>query len=313
VARNENASHIRSRSLPLVALALSCLLLATACGSGSAASSVARGDCPTEPVPVVVTVDQWGDIASSLAGGCAVVTTIIKGSSADPHEYEPTPGDSAAFERARLVVRNGLSYDTWANKAIATLDTKPVIVDGGTVVGRHDGDNPHIWYSPQYVREVSAAITAALQRVSPKAAGYFASRQTAWKASMRPYDEEVARVKAIATGKPYGATEPVFDDMAAAVGMKRATPDGYQHAAANESDPSPGDIADFEHALRNRSMSVLVFNTQTDAPTPSQLRAVARDSHVPVLSVTETVPPGAHGFVTWQVGQLRALAQALEP
>ena len=256
-------------------------------------------------------VDQWGDIASSLGGHCAVVTTIITGSSANPHDYEPTPGDSAAFERARLVVRNGLGYDTWANKAIATLDTKPVIVDGGTVVGRHDGDNPHIWYSPTYVREVSAAITAALQHIAPRASAYFASRQLAWQASMRPYDEEVARVKAIATGQPYGATEPVFDDMAAAVGMRRATPPGYQHAAANESDPSPGDIAAFEHALRNGSMSVLILNTQTDAPTPAQLHDVARSAHVPVVSVTETVPPGATGFVTWQVGQLRALAKAL--
>ena len=129
---------------------------------------------------------------------------------------------------------------------------------------------------------------------------------------MKPYDDEVARVKAIAAGKPYGATEPVFDDMAAAVGMKRATPDGYQHAAANESDPSPGDIADFEHALRDGSMSVLVFNTQTDAPDAGTASRGGRTTrHVPVVSVTETVPPGATSFVTWQVRQLRALAKAL--
>jgi zinc/manganese transport system substrate-binding protein len=285
--------------------------VAAACGSGATGTRAARGDCPTDPVPVVVTVDQWGDIASSLGGDCATVTTIITGSSANPHDYEPTPGDSATFERAHLVVRNGLGYDTWADKAIATLDTKPAVVDGGTVVGRHDGDNPHIWYSPQYVREVSAAITAELSRLAPKAADYFASRHVAWQTSMRPYDDEVARVKAVATGKAYGATEPVFDDMAAAVGMTRATPDGFQHAAANESDPSPGDVADFEHALRDGSMSVLVFNTQTDAPTPSQLRDVAHDTHVPVVSVTETVPPGTRSFVTWQVRQLRALAKAL--
>jgi zinc/manganese transport system substrate-binding protein len=59
----------------------------------------------------VVTVDQWGDIVSDLAGACGEVTTIIKSSSIDPHDYEPTPADSAKFDRAKLVVVNGLDYD----------------------------------------------------------------------------------------------------------------------------------------------------------------------------------------------------------
>jgi zinc/manganese transport system substrate-binding protein len=180
------------------------------------------------------------------------------------------------------------------------------------VVGLHTGDNPHIWYSPQYVRDVSAAITAALERLAPKASAYFESRQTEWQASMRPYDTAVAQAKVVATGRSYGATEPVFDFMAEALGMVRATPKGYQRAAANGSDPSPGDIAAFEHALRDGSMQLLVFNTQTEGPTPEQIRNVAKDArNVPILSVTETVPPGSHGFVSWQVDQLHALTAEL--
>ena len=88
--------------------------------------------------------------------------------------------------------------------------------------------------------------------------------------------------------------------------------DGYQHAAANESDPSPGDIADFEHALRDGSMSVLVFNTQTDgAHALAAACCGPRPPRAGASSVTETVPPGAKGFVSWQVGQLQALAKAL--
>ena len=51
--------------------------------------------CPTEPCTSWCTVDQWGDIVRQLGGDCADVTTIIKGSDVDPHDYEPTPADIA--------------------------------------------------------------------------------------------------------------------------------------------------------------------------------------------------------------------------
>src|SRR6478736_7214351 len=73
----------------------------SACGTNDGpapASTVAQGDCPTEPVDVVVSVDQWGKIVSSLAGACANVTTVLSGSSVDPHDFEPAPSDAAAFD-----------------------------------------------------------------------------------------------------------------------------------------------------------------------------------------------------------------------
>src|SRR4051794_14788110 len=102
-----------------VVVALIVALLLSGCGSSSGDSSTAdsstKGDCPTSAVPVVVTVDQWGDIVDQLAGACGTVTTIFKSSSADPHDYEPTPADIAEFSGAKLVVENGLDYDPWAD------------------------------------------------------------------------------------------------------------------------------------------------------------------------------------------------------
>lgn len=283
------------------------------CGSDNetTTSSAPTGACPTDPVSVVVTVDQWGDIADQLGGDCAKVTTIIKSSSADPHDYEPTPGDTARFESAELVVLNGLDYDSWADKAIETLDDRPAVVDGGAVVGLEKGDNPHIWYGPDYVRQVSAAVSAELKKLAPEAASYFDDRQTAWRTSMQPYDDEITRIRAVAAGRTYGASEPVFDSMADALGLTSGTPQGYRNAALNESDPSPADVAEFEQSLRDNTIDVFVHNTQTEGPTPAQIRGVADEAKVPVVEVTETVPPGTDSFVEWQVTQLQSLATAL--
>jgi len=284
-----------------------------ACGSsrGSSATTGARGDCPTAPVPVVVSVDQWGDIVDSLAGDCGEVTTIFKSSSADPHDYEPTPADSETFTGARLVVVNGLDYDQWADKVVATLDPKPAEVDAGKVVGLEVGDNPHLWYGPKYVDEVADAVTASLERLEPGAATYFEQRHGAWRASMRGYDAEVSKIASVAGGKTYGATEGIFDYMAEQLGLTNETPTGYERATANESEPAPGDVDDFERALGDHQIAVLIYNTQTEGAIPEEIRSQARAAGVPVVNVTESVPPAFHTFESWQVSQLDDLAKAL--
>jgi zinc/manganese transport system substrate-binding protein len=99
--------------------------------------------------------------------------------------------------------------------------------------------------------------------------------------------------------------------MAHAVGLVNETPPGYRRATANGSDPAPGDVHDFQQALADGRMAVLVFNTQTEGAIPDQARREAETARVPVVDVTETVPTGARSFVSWQVGQLRRLAAAL--
>ena len=101
-------------------------------------------------------------------------------------------------------------------------------MNAGEVVGRHNGDNPHIWYGPDYVYRVADAVTAALKHVEPRAAGYFDRANRAWRSAMRSYRAEIDRIEPGAAGKAYGATEGIFDYMAAALDMQNATPAGYQ-------------------------------------------------------------------------------------
>lgn len=327
---------MRARRLVLIAVVAASLLLGAGCssttdstagrsgasdssapgtsrtgGTSPVGTTIGSGPCPVEPVPVVVSVDQWGDIVEQLGGACTEVTTIVAGTSADPHDYEPTAADTATFGTAKLVVVNGVDYDPWAQKAVDALSTKPEVVDGGAVVGADEGANPHIWYGPEDVDRIASAITRELIGLAPGASAYFEERAAAWQASMQPYRDEIATVRTLANGKTYAATESVFDEMAEAVGLRNVTPEGYRNAAANESEPAPGDVNQFQQALKDDEVDVLVYNTQTEGAVPELIRDTASGASVPVVEVTETVAPGATSFVQWQVDQLRALAQAL--
>ena len=323
----------RSAVAPL-AVGLAVVVGLSACSSDGGSDDgarVAEGDaaaCPGDVVDVVVSVGQWGDIVEQLGGDCATVTTVIASAAVDPHDFEPNVADIAAFSDAQLVVINGSGYDNWARTAAANVDEPPVVVDAAEVAGletpedehaesgedgehaTHGGADPHLWYEPDVVAALSDAVSDELAAVSPGAADYFAGRRTAWDADLDEYRTAVDATRAVAEGHAYAATESVFDRMAAAVGLNDATPEGYRRAASNESDPAPGDLTEFEQALGDGSIDVLIYNTQTTGSIPEQLRAAAEDAGVPVVEVTESPSEGSGSFLEWQLDQLEALSDA---
>jgi zinc/manganese transport system substrate-binding protein len=261
---------------------------------------------------VVVSVDQWGAIVSALGSTCANVKTVVASSPVDPHDYEPSPADAASFAEAQLVVVNGAGYDPWAVKLADTSAPHAQVVNAAEVTKTPSGANPHLWYSPPAVNAVADAVTAQLSKSVPRAAPFFAAQRTAFAKSLRPYTDTIGRIKSAAAGRPYAATEAVFDYMGQALGLADRTPRGYQRASVNATEPSPADLGEFSGVLAARQIDVLIYNTQTEGPVPGQLRASAERSGVPVVDVTETVAPGAVSFLGWQVGQLTALAKALD-
>lgn len=317
-------------ALALTALGTLALTGCSESGSTGSGAAVRSGDaeaCPGEVVDVAVSVGQWSDVVERLGGACATVTTVVASSSVDPHSFEPDTADIAAFSGADLVVVNGAGYDGWAEAAVENLDPAPAVVDVAELAGLggddhageeqhsgedgHGGADPHLWYEPDVLPEVAAAVTAELGDLTPDAAGYFDEQAAAWAAELQPYLDAVESLRAGADGRTYAATETVFDRMAAALGLEDATPEGYRRAAGNESEPAPGDLTAFEAALADGSVDVLVYNAQTRGSIPEQLRAAAEDAGVPVVEVTESPTDADGSFVAWQVAQLSALSDAL--
>jgi zinc/manganese transport system substrate-binding protein len=314
-AHLQRASVVAAVALTLAVAGCSASPTKTSTSSGAttpaATGSTAAASCPAAAIPVVVSVDQWGDIVSELGGACANVKTVLAGSSVDPHEYEPSPADAVSFTGAKLVVVNGAGYDSWAAKMAATSAAGAPVVSAAAVTQTPDGANPHLWYMPSAVTAVADAITAALSKLDPQAGGYFSQRRAGFTAAMAPYTGLIGKIKAAAAGKSYAATETIFDYQAQALGLVNKTPAGYQRATTNETDPSPADLDAFRGLLAGRQVDVLIYNTQTEGSIPEQIRAAAQAAGVPVVNVTETVAPGQSSFEGWQSAQLVALGKAL--
>lgn len=295
----------------LARLSVLALLALPACsddGAPSGTASVVPGDpaaCPGEVLDVAVSAAAWGGVVQRLGGDCATVTTIAGAAATLP------AADRAVLATADLVVVNGVRYDDAAVDAAEAASNGPVVVSAAEVVGRAaQRRDPHLWFEPAAVPEVSAAIARELADLSPDAAPYFDAQHTAWTAELQPLLAAVATLRDEAAGRTYAATRPLYGRTAEAVGLVDETPPGFLRSLRSGTDPSPDDVAAFESALRDGTVEVLIEDAADEGAVREQLREAAGDADVPVVAVTEG-PPDDVPFVEWQLEQLTSLADAL--
>jgi zinc/manganese transport system substrate-binding protein len=262
---------------------------------------------------VVVAENFWGSIVHQEAGSKATVTSIITNPNADPHSYEPTTADARLFAQAQYVVINGAGYDPWASKLLAANPVKGrrVLVIGD-LIGKKEGDNPHLWYGPPYVSQVAARVARDLSALDRADTAYF-GRQHAYiiNVALHGYFQEINLIRKRYRGVPVGATESIFVYLASALGLNLITPSGFMKALSEGSEPTAQDKATFDRQVSQKQIKVLAYNIQNATPDVTALVSKARAERIPVVPITETLQPATASFQAWQLGQLRALASAL--
>jgi zinc/manganese transport system substrate-binding protein len=271
-----------------------------------------NGPCPTSPVRVLAVENFYASLVQQIGGQCVVTTTILSDPDADPHEFQATANDVRSFQGAQLVVEDGLGYDDFSDKIVATLPARPALVKAGDVLGLQVGANPHVWYSAGYVDQVRAAILSNLKQLAPTAAAYFDAQSTTLDQQFATYRTLISQIASVYGSVPVGATESIFVDMAYTTGLNLITPPEFMNALSEGNDPSARDVATFQNQLQHRQIKVLIYNTQTVTPLTEQLKALAQQNDIPIVGVSETMPLGAQTFQGWQAAQLQLLLQALQ-
>jgi zinc/manganese transport system substrate-binding protein len=282
------------------------LLLLAGCGGpapvgGSTAIDVVAGE------------SFWGSLAAELGGSKVSVQSVVTDPNADPHEYESSAADARAFAEAKLVILNGAGYDTWGQKL---LDANPAsgrqVLDVANLLGKKQGDNPHFWYSPDYVVQVADRITATYRAVDSPDTGYFDQQRAQLEAELKPYIDEIIGIKSKYAGTSIGSTESIFVYMADALALKLTTPEAFMNAVAEGTDPPAGAMVQFQDQISANQIKVLVYNKQTTTAVTTNIRSLAAAHHIPSVGVSETIQPPNLSFQDWQLGQLRTLEAALK-
>lgn len=304
----------------VLAAAAAAIIIGASDGDQAAAASD-RTDCPTR-ITVTATTSQWGSLAQELGGPCVAVTSLLTSSTADPHDYEPTPADLTALSRADVVIVNGAGYDPWAQDAPFDGQRQTVIsiadIAGvaDTAAESHDEDghddedaaghdhgtvNPHLWFDPETVGAAAQAIgDAYLDRTGDDAesAGMIAASLDSWN------DDYAAFVELIERGRRNGplgyvATESIIGHLLDALGADDLTPQAYTNAMNSGAEPSASDLRSAIEATGGDDVDFLVANPQEMTPFAERLSQAASDSGKPVISVSEQLPGDQTTLLGW--------------
>ncbi|MGO2660429.1 metal ABC transporter substrate-binding protein [Mycetocola reblochoni] len=93
---------------------------------------------------VVASTNVYGDIASSVLGDTAEVTSIIDSSAQDPHEYEATAQDQLAISKADIIIENGGGFDPFIDSLIsASGNDTAVVLNASELSGLMPGAEEH--------------------------------------------------------------------------------------------------------------------------------------------------------------------------
>ena len=279
---------------PKIVTVVAAATLLTAC------TATEEGDGNEQP-DLLATTGVWADVAAAVTG--ADVDAVITGTDVDPHHFEPTAQDLAKVKAADTLVANGGGYDR-SLYSVAEQDKVVFAIppaEDGTEHDHHHSHGTedldsieHIWFNPGKVREVAREVA---QRAGGSAADV--------EARMDAVEAKLAEIGSVRLA----ATEPIATGLIYGTELHDVTPDGYLHAALNESEPSAQDIAAFLETIEAGELDLLVYNPQSTTSAADRIVEAAREHGVDVVEISE-IPPAGTNFLDYMDSVVDQIAQA---
>lgn len=282
------------------------LLLVSACGGPSLASQ----NSPSM-LKVVAAENFYGDIARQLGGDHVTVTSILSDPNVDPHTYQSNVQTGLAISQADMVIANGGGYDDWIEQVLsASPNSSRLLLKAFDVAPHHLPDNEHVWYSFANITAIAQNIAGDLQKLDPTDAAVFKQNLQKFTQSMQELEQKAAEIKTRYNGTPVGLTETIYLYQTEIEGLRVLTPLEFEKAIAEANDPPAATVITATDQINNHEIKVLISNAQTVTPVTTNLLNLARQQQIPVVEVTETMPPGK-SYQSWMGDQLTALQTAL--
>jgi len=263
-------------------------------------------------IQVVAAENFWGSLVSQLGGNHVSVVSVVSDPNADPHEYESNANTAKIFATANYVILNGAGYDSWADKLLsAGTNTKRKVLNVADLLGKKNGDNPHFWYNPDYVNQVTFKMEQDLISIDPSNTEYYKEQYAQLQKALGSYQNRVLSIKNQFGKTPVACTESIFFYPAAALGLNLISPAEFMDAIDEGNDPPVQSVVKFQQLIKDKKIQVLVYNEQTVTPITESIKKMATDAGIPIVGITETIQPPDATFQDWMNGELMAIENAL--
>jgi zinc/manganese transport system substrate-binding protein len=289
-------------------LAIAVLFSAAPLACGPTASAPGNRDA----IPVLGAENFYADLLAQVGGTHVRAASILSDPNADPHAYEASPSAAKLVADSKIVIVNGIGYDDFMDKLLAAAtNTDRVVINVQDLLGVRDDVNVHVWYDPGTMPKVAEAAAAALAKVDPANASYYAQQKTSYLAGLKAVSDKVTALKTRYANTPVAFTENVAGYLTDAIGLRILTPTTFMESIESGTDPAPADVAAERDLITKKQVKALLYNSQVTSAITQQIHDLAVQVGVPIVGVAETIPPRFKTYQEWQLAQLDDLERAL--
>src|SRR5690625_1061749 len=274
--------------------ALAGLLALTAC---------AGSDTGGPPVPtVVVSAYPLEFAAEAVAGPHAEVVNLVP-AGAEPHDFELSPADVAAMDRADVVVTVG-GFQPAVDAAAAEvggLDLAPAL-DLQTRGGHLD---PHFWLDPQRLAAAAAEIAEALSQADPARAGEYEANLGDLAARLTDLHTSFDEGLSACAFDTFVTGHTAFGYLAEAYGLREVAIAGIDP----EPEPSPAALAATREEVRALGLPTILAEPGDNKV--AEVLAAELGIEAATLDPLEAVPAG-EDYLSLMYANLEALQRGLQ-
>lgn len=298
-------------------LALGALLAASGCGAPPADSLSRSG---TGKLQVVATTTIIGDLVRNVVGDRAEVTVLLP-PDADPHTFEPRPGDLTAVSRAQVLFKNGAGLEAFLEPLLRNAGSAPLIVECAEGLKlrtmEEDGQqiaDPHLWFDVRNAIHYVERIRDGLIQADPAGRDVYTANADHTIAQLNELDawivEQVNQVppeqRKLVTSHDtlgYFADRYGFE----VIGALFPT-------SGVEAQPSAQEIASLMEAIKAAGVKAIFTESTVD---PKFAEQIARDAGVKVVTKLYTDALGGPGsgaetYMDMMRHNVQAIVEALK-
>jgi zinc/manganese transport system substrate-binding protein len=261
-------------------------------------------------INIVAAENFYGELAKEIGGNNVRVSNIISNPNADPHLFAISASTSKEINTAQIIIYNGANYDLWMDQILKTRKDITVINVANLIQLNQADINPHIWYKPETMPTLAFHLTNLLIKMDGAHKALYEHNLAKFIQGNTLVQTKINSLKTRFAGMAVTATEPVFNYMTDAIGLKMEGVD-FQWKIMNNTDPSPVMLANFLNLLNEHKVHVMFYNNQVSNGVSKNILAIAIKNKIPVVGVSETMP--ANTLVnTWLINQLNQTNTALQ-
>ncbi|MFZ5646888.1 MAG: metal ABC transporter substrate-binding protein [Bacillota bacterium] len=287
------------------------LAVISGCAAGDRKTAVAAGGGKDpgpssgtgEKVRVTATIFPLYDFARNIGGDRVEVYSLLP-PGAEPHHWEPAPGDLVMLGKSKVLLYNGAGLESWLESALKNVDrSKMTVVDcsaGVTLIGgrEHDGDggdqkedhkeehkggemsDPHIWLDPANAAVMVDNILSGMVKADPANSDYYTENAGKYKARLADLDGKYRSALAGAAIKHFVVSHDSFGYLARRYGLEQVPIRGLNA----DSEPGPARMAEIVDLVRKYRIKYIFYETLVS---PRVSEAIARETGARTLVLND--------------------------